>query len=660
MSWRPQKSCKDKLTTSDGLSIPGEKRHIGHAHLAMIGTSLGDGLFPVKEAGTSLLINENGLVVATDPASMVVAVHDFVAISDGFIIGHKWLDKTKIVATKTLSAADPTNPRIDLIIIATTEDDLGKKVHDNEVVDANVLVVEGTPAAEPETPALEPGQILLAKVNVAAGATEITDAEIIDCRDFLKDIDDDVCRMINNIIQQNQQTNQRIRRRFAVQDQRITDLENAGGGGGLVSVISPVEFVVGTDPNQIATLTGHDTDVFDTEGIVRLPSTPGAIETAFEEKWNPDNPPASFSYQNYGQLVFSPSLVPFGSGDAGGVGAAIPPIGVPMVAEFNTAINGIDEPSMITGKALSASLSLSCSYRLNFDQSAAEGGIQFGGVFSSYQQNTTDGQAVGINVGVNPDNNPGGPIGVYAEFFYFGPTGFNQVAFQRDIGILDGVTLQDFGDRDVTVNVDIDGFGAIASASVTYDAGAGPVTIPLDFDFASLNATPTAGEALLNAEWNNGGFAFGPSTSLAELGLMNNKVDAMGAAAFTGPAVLTTTDVDSADKIITAYLAGDYTAPDGTTVVFEINRGSGFEPITPDVLKSFDGTATSETVVLKVTLDNTNPAFTPTLRGMTFNSDDATRQADLKAFADKYDALVQKLVDGGVATVAVEDKIELA
>ena len=62
--------------------------------------------------------------------------------------------------TLTISTADPTNPRIDVIL----------------------QVITGTPAASPSAPATPASSLVLATVAVAAGATSILNANITDAR----------------------------------------------------------------------------------------------------------------------------------------------------------------------------------------------------------------------------------------------------------------------------------------------------------------------------------------------------------------------------------------------------------------------------------------------------------------------------------------------
>lgn len=84
-------------------------------------------------------------------------------------------------ATKNLviGAADPTNPRRDLIVA---------KVQDQFYSGAtnawSLAVVAGTPAGSPADPAVPNNAVTLARVAVAAGATSIVNANITDLRPY--------------------------------------------------------------------------------------------------------------------------------------------------------------------------------------------------------------------------------------------------------------------------------------------------------------------------------------------------------------------------------------------------------------------------------------------------------------------------------------------
>jgi hypothetical protein len=80
-------------------------------------------------------------------------------------------------ATVTLAAADPTNPRIDRIVV--TVSDATYSGSTNQVV---FSVLTGTAAPSPVAPSTPTNSISLATVAVAAGVTTITNANITDTR----------------------------------------------------------------------------------------------------------------------------------------------------------------------------------------------------------------------------------------------------------------------------------------------------------------------------------------------------------------------------------------------------------------------------------------------------------------------------------------------
>lgn len=83
--------------------------------------------------------------------------------------------------TLAIAAADATNPRRDLVIAQIRDD-----TYDGSGFrDARLTVVTGTPAASPSDPSLSahPNALVLARVEVAALASTITNANITDLRE---------------------------------------------------------------------------------------------------------------------------------------------------------------------------------------------------------------------------------------------------------------------------------------------------------------------------------------------------------------------------------------------------------------------------------------------------------------------------------------------
>lgn len=79
--------------------------------------------------------------------------------------------------TATITTANATLPRIDLVCITVNDSAYSGSL--NNVV---VQVVAGTPAASPTAPATPTNSLALARVAVAAGATQILNANITDVR----------------------------------------------------------------------------------------------------------------------------------------------------------------------------------------------------------------------------------------------------------------------------------------------------------------------------------------------------------------------------------------------------------------------------------------------------------------------------------------------
>lgn len=74
------------------------------------------------------------------------------------------------ISSLPVTAADTTNPRVDIIYVDTT---------------GNTQYLQGTPAASPVAPNIPTGGTLLYKINVPAGATSIINSNIVDCRKIL-------------------------------------------------------------------------------------------------------------------------------------------------------------------------------------------------------------------------------------------------------------------------------------------------------------------------------------------------------------------------------------------------------------------------------------------------------------------------------------------
>ena len=80
-------------------------------------------------------------------------------------------------ATATITTADATNPRIDLVCITVND-----AAYSGSLNSVAINVVAGTPAGSPTVPSTPTNSIALARIAVAAGATSITSGNITDVR----------------------------------------------------------------------------------------------------------------------------------------------------------------------------------------------------------------------------------------------------------------------------------------------------------------------------------------------------------------------------------------------------------------------------------------------------------------------------------------------
>jgi len=80
-------------------------------------------------------------------------------------------------ATATITTADPSNPRIDLVCITVSD-----AAYSGSLNQVAINVVKGTAAGSPTVPSTPTNSIALAQVAVAAGATSISSGNITDVR----------------------------------------------------------------------------------------------------------------------------------------------------------------------------------------------------------------------------------------------------------------------------------------------------------------------------------------------------------------------------------------------------------------------------------------------------------------------------------------------
>lgn len=77
----------------------------------------------------------------------------------------------------TVTAANPSNPRIDRVVVTIND-----AFYTGATNNVTFQVIAGTPAASPVAPAIPTNSLSLATIAVAAGATQILNANITDTR----------------------------------------------------------------------------------------------------------------------------------------------------------------------------------------------------------------------------------------------------------------------------------------------------------------------------------------------------------------------------------------------------------------------------------------------------------------------------------------------
>lgn len=129
-------------------------------------------------SSTGVIANSMAVTAQASPnmtvnvASGWCAVVNTYSSTGGVYVGYN--DATYVA---TISTADTVNPRIDLIV--ATVNDQGYSGTTNNIV---FQVVTGVPAASPVVPSTPSNSVALAQVAVAANATTVTTANIIDVR----------------------------------------------------------------------------------------------------------------------------------------------------------------------------------------------------------------------------------------------------------------------------------------------------------------------------------------------------------------------------------------------------------------------------------------------------------------------------------------------
>jgi len=130
-------------------------------------------------ASTGIIGTSSLAVTANSPAGMSVIV----ASGWAAIVGTTQSNMGTYVAyndapnTLTVTTANPTNPRIDIVVV-TIQD----AYYTGAFNDVIFQVIAGTPAGSPSVPATPANSIKLADIAVGAGVTSITTANITDQR----------------------------------------------------------------------------------------------------------------------------------------------------------------------------------------------------------------------------------------------------------------------------------------------------------------------------------------------------------------------------------------------------------------------------------------------------------------------------------------------
>jgi hypothetical protein len=144
-------------------------------HTAQNERSLIEGIFRREGVlgATALSVTQNGTPnMSVNVSAGRAVIQGDESANQGFYL--VWNDA---VQNLVISAADPTNPRRDIIVARV------KDTYYSGATDAfELAVVQGTPAPSPSDPAIPNNAIQLARVAVAAGATSITNANITDLR----------------------------------------------------------------------------------------------------------------------------------------------------------------------------------------------------------------------------------------------------------------------------------------------------------------------------------------------------------------------------------------------------------------------------------------------------------------------------------------------
>jgi hypothetical protein len=127
------------------------------------------GVFP---GGGSMLVTAGSGMQVQVAAGYCCVANSSSSLQGGYVFG------TMTQVTLSIAAADPVNPRIDIVIA---------RVYDNgnSTSFCDVEMVTGTPGASPSAPAAPANSVVLAQVAVAAGAASIVAGNVTDERAYV-------------------------------------------------------------------------------------------------------------------------------------------------------------------------------------------------------------------------------------------------------------------------------------------------------------------------------------------------------------------------------------------------------------------------------------------------------------------------------------------
>ena len=135
---------------------------------------------------TQALWNTTGILRSTDLAVTQAASPGMsVLVASGYanIVGTTQANMGSYIAyndasaTLTVTTSNPSNPRIDIVVIQIND-----AYYTGSLNSVSFSVIAGTPAVSPVAPTQPANTILLATIAVAAGATQILNANITDNR----------------------------------------------------------------------------------------------------------------------------------------------------------------------------------------------------------------------------------------------------------------------------------------------------------------------------------------------------------------------------------------------------------------------------------------------------------------------------------------------